>query len=809
MNPIWEVKMIRNCKQLTGRVSSIALIVAALIVASPAHAQTSEPVTEGIQDIVVTARKRSENIQETPLSVTAATGAMLAAQQVDASTDLTRITPNLQFLSQSPASGNNASAQIFIRGIGQTDFLPSTDPGVGLYIDGVYVARSVGGALDFADVERVEVLRGPQGTLFGRNTIGGAINIITVRPGDELGGAFSFKTGSYNRYEGNGSLNIPLGSNAAARVTGGFRKRDGYVKRLSDGILLGNDNSVGGRLSLRWDLTDDFKLSASVDYSRDAENGAPTVFNSINPTQAFARIASGRAGCPAIGPAPAFAAVDAALLASINDPRCANNNFAAGPFATRATARTESFARVWGTQLTADWDLGAVDFKWISAYRDLKWRGARDADNTPLTILHTDIKNSQWQASQELQFSGYALDERIKWLLGGYYFFERSRDNYDVPVTVGTFELDGNYENESLATFFQATFEATDRLSFTVGGRYSDERRAFTPNQGAITDYLFPQVPGFRVERLTRDGVLYTQLVPTTAPVGSAFPIVGPNVSVPAGTRFYTPGERKLRSRDFAPMGSMSYKFSDDIFGYVTYSEGFKAGGHSTRSTRPFLDIPEFRPESARSYEVGLKTDWFDRRLRLNGALFQTDYSDIQIIVREGFAPIVINGGKARIRGGELEWQIEPISLISINGGLGYNNNKYRQLSAAALGAGFTTNSRLALSPEWTINNGVMLNIPFGNFGALKPRLDWTYQSAMFFDAENTGIIAQPAYSRFNASVRLAGVDDRWNLTVAVTNLTDKLYRVSGFSALGSAAAYAESTFARPREWSLSLGAKF
>ena len=227
----------------------------------------------GIEEVVVTARKREENLQDTPLSVAAFTANEMKVRQIHSSDQLSQITPNLSFSSQAPSSGSNASSQIFIRGIGQTEFLPSTDPGVGLYIDGVYMARSVGGTLDFADLERIEVLRGPQGTLFGRNTIGGAIDIHTRKPSEEFGGEVEIKVGSDNQLELMADINLPISENLLTKISVGKRDRDGYVKRLVDGDDLGDDNTVGARAAVLWTPSDDVRLFWTADYNKEDENG--------------------------------------------------------------------------------------------------------------------------------------------------------------------------------------------------------------------------------------------------------------------------------------------------------------------------------------------------------------------------------------------------------------------------------------------------------------------------------------------------------------------------------------------------------
>lgn len=235
-----------------------------------------------LEEVIVTARKRAESLQDTPISVAAFTADSLDERQIGSADQLTQVTPNLSFSSHAPSAGNNASSQIFIRGIGQTEFLPTTDPGVGLYIDNVYMARSVGATIDFVDLEQIEILRGPQGTLFGRNTIGGAINITTRKPGEELGGSLDIKLGSDSRKDVRGTIDIPVSDTLLTTISVGSRKRDGYVERLLTGEQLGDDESLGARFAALWEPSDTMSFYLTSDYVKENESGSPIVFNGLN-----------------------------------------------------------------------------------------------------------------------------------------------------------------------------------------------------------------------------------------------------------------------------------------------------------------------------------------------------------------------------------------------------------------------------------------------------------------------------------------------------------------------------------------------
>jgi iron complex outermembrane recepter protein len=245
---------------------------------TPAGASTTSTLME---EITVTARRREENIQDTPISIAAFSAAALEARGVERADDLARIVPNLIFQQNPGAGGSASNAAVFIRGVGQSDFIPTVDPGVGLYVDGVYVARSVGSLLDLVDIDHVEVLRGPQGTLFGRNTIGGAVSVTTQKPTfDSVAGSSSLLYGTDNRIEVKGRLNVPLSPSLAASISGALIKQDGYVNQILTGQELGDHNNLVGKFALRW-KGEDQELNFTVDGTRTREAGPAFVLRRV------------------------------------------------------------------------------------------------------------------------------------------------------------------------------------------------------------------------------------------------------------------------------------------------------------------------------------------------------------------------------------------------------------------------------------------------------------------------------------------------------------------------------------------------
>jgi iron complex outermembrane receptor protein len=378
-------------------------------------------------EVIVTARKFEENLQDTPIAVTVFTGSELEARQIFKTDRLDEVVPNLQFANNAPLAGNNSSSQVFIRGIGQTDPTSTVDPGVGLYIDDVYMGSSVGANMELRDISSVQVLRGPQGTLFGRNTIGGAIVMTTKDPGDDFGGTVRLGGGSDSLIDAFGALDVPFSDTFKSRFTAGLRKQDGYVTR-TDGEDLGDTNTYTVTAKLLWRPSDTFEGRFLADYTKSDENGSPLVFAAYTETAAFGRVASLDAGCPGLsdGLVPPPGLPDQPAVPMIADDRCANDLQNRGPYHNNGTAPLTSQLENWGGSLNLTFNFNeALALKSISSYRGTSWAGNRHADNTPLPILHTFYDVDGWQWSQELQLRTRGP---LKGVFGAYYFEQASDD---------------------------------------------------------------------------------------------------------------------------------------------------------------------------------------------------------------------------------------------------------------------------------------------------------------------------------------------------------------------------------------------
>ncbi|AZI38153.1 putative TonB-dependent receptor [Caenibius tardaugens NBRC 16725] len=771
-----------------------------LFMAPAASAQdtASEPQAEsggGIQDIVVTARRRQESLQDTPIAISAVSGESIAARGLDNVTQIGDFTPNVKFNSSVPVSASNATAAIFIRGIGQNDYQLSADPGVGLYLDGVYISRGVGNVLDVLNVERIEVLRGPQGTLFGRNTIGGAVSVTTKKPGNVLSGSLDVTTGSYNRVQVKGSIDIPLAEGIYTSFSGFYHNRDGYVKGVVPGAPdLGDTNQLAGRFALRLEPSSDVSIDIAVDGSRSREESAPNVLLHANENAPAAAVWNAAfSGAGAI-------CTDLTNAARLSDQRCYNSQWAlapyrhggtfsaiSGPFNTtsRRPYQSASDLNIWGISGILEWKLSdAVTFKSITAYRKVTGFWTRDSDHSPASIVQTNSDWRQDQFSQELQLGGEALDKRLNWLIGGYYSSESGNHKDLVNIVDAVFMSGAVLKGKSYAVFGQATYEIVDDLNLTAGIRWTEDQKTFNnANQYVLEAGFLTGAP------FNPDGSGLQNGDPLMGPLGQT---------------------ATIKDRAWTPMASLSYRWSPEVLTYLSYSKGFKGGGFTQRVFPPFAFIPSFQPETSETFEAGIKTDLFNRRLRINAAVFQNNYGNLQITVNDptlGFAPIIQNAAKARIRGVELELQAQPTDALRIEAGLGYLDAKYRKVDIRALNAGVTTDTHLQNAPKWTLSAGVSYAFELEGLGKLTPRVDWSYRSRVYNDAVNTPELVQDGYHLVNASIGFTDTDNHWSVNLGVKNLTKEVYLGSGYA--DSFGGIIEGVYGRPREWYLSAGYKF
>jgi len=785
---------------------AIAILQLSQVAVAEEAADSADADVQPIDDIVVTARRREENLQQVPVSVTAMSGAQLEARQLYAMDQLGAVVPNLQFDKAAPSSGSSSVGQIFIRGIGQADFTPVTDPGVAMYVDSIYIGRSPGNVLDLVDVERVEVLRGPQGTLFGRNSIGGAIKVHSRLP--------SF-IDTANRIElrlGNDDLrsmilrwNLPLTESLATSIAIGRQQRDGYVERTFDGIRTGDRDRWSARGAVRWEPTDAFAAALIVDYTTIDENGAPVVSGGVNDRQPFATFGNAvLESCDAVVVNPAFDATPQGGPPTFpppgsptgSAPGCYGADSRPGPFVSEGTFPVASELDSSGAALMLDWTIGE---QWLlkstTGYREMTMLSSRDGDNTPANIFATRDDYEHEQLSQELQLRFSNEDHGLSAMFGLFYYDESGFNLVDVTVPSGAIQSGGFYDNQSYAAFTHGTLDLTERLALSIGVRHTEDRKAYLPDQFSLGDSSAGSAPGF---------------FPATWPELQGF-YLGPTGPLAAGERIldYRRSELDFDATDTTL--DLSYEFSDDILAYMTYATGYKSGGFDQRFVGPTPDgaPSSYRPESVDSLELGLKTSSSDGRLRVNVSIFDADYDDLQIIVRESFNPLTVNAGAARVRGGELELQWLASANWDIGFSAGHLDTKYRRLNQPAQDSGVRLDNKLANSPTWSVAAGTSYRLALRSLGEVTARLDWAWQDTEYNDAVNSPQVRQSAFHRVNASLAFAPWASEWQLTVATRNLFNETYLVSGNSAFDTTAAYVEQVYGRPREFLVSLTYEF
>lgn len=765
--------------KLLGGVAVLALACGSARAQEAAQPTRSETATDAAQDgrdtagndIIVTARRTSERLQDVPVAVTAFGGAALAERSVATLDEIAKFTPNIRFDGAAALSGGNYNATVFIRGVGQNDFAIFSDPGVGFYVDDVYYARSIGGVMDAVDIDSVQVLRGPQGTLFGKNTIGGAVLINTAQPDlNRVSGQVDAIYGSYNRIDVKGAVNIPIVPGLAAlRISAATLNRDGYVKRLFDGGTQGDRSAQMARAKLRIAPEGSgLTIDIGADYTRARETSAPSDLLAVGDKP-------GITGVPFLTNYNRYVAPSLGIIAPNGQPTLNPSFITASPFETWAGGPNYNNLDLWGVQGTIAYEIGNATLKSITAYRNMTAYFTRDGDNTPFVFRQTTNRDKQWQFSQELQLTGKALDGRLSYVLGVYYFKEKASDiatadlaiGLQAPVAPPPFTpavfIQNYTDNRSLAAYGQVDFEIVPRLSITIGGRYTSDKKEFTS-----------------INVRQRDLVKFVDVT------------------------------KNATFEKFTPRFGINYKAADDVLLYASYSRGFKQGGFNGRPLVSAAEVTEYAPEELTTYEAGLKAQWLGGRLTTNIAAFHSNYKNIQLTVNQTPVNFVANAASGRINGVEFETVMRPAGWLTFNAGVGYLDAKY---TAVGQGLGptqilpITLASHFVKAPEWTVTTGLDLNHKFDNGSEAALRLDYTMYSRIYHDVANSPIITDDGYGLLNARLSYTLPGRALTLAVFGSNLTNTLYLVSGN--VSGAFGLAEASYGRPREWGMSASWKF
>ncbi len=868
---------------------SSALAIAAVSSISPVFAQdqnAQEAEESGITEIVVTAQKRAQNVQDVPIAISAFTAEALQERAVTSVAALSGLAPNVNLDGGTPFSGSSAVLSATIRGIGSDDFAFNIDPGVGIYLDGVYLARTVGANQDLPDVERIEVLKGPQGTLFGRNTIGGAISIVTHDPGNEFRVVGDVTTGSYNLLKARGTIDLPITESLTSSVTFALTNRGGFLKRLpftgagaqgasnSDSFhnfthadyesasREGGDNSLNLRGKLKWNDGGALTATLTGDYTRhDSSAQATTLVAAANvpgnfagsftlpgtafdPTGATGFLFSGlynfcigsttaqiaarnaQALCGARGTQFLSSRI-LTPLASVNVDADPTNNripwdnrfLTSDPDTSYATGPSFSKLTTWGAAGTLQYDASDnLTIKSITAYRKSGWKSGSDLDGSPLSMLELSFEQNQSQFSQELQVLGQALDKKLNYVLGAYYFKEKGDLHDYVTFAEGLLQVDGPnaFDTKNYAFFGQLDYRPIDLIGITVGGRYTKERKLFEGGQQDLNGFNY-KLFGCA----DANGNIFPfgdfPLAPPVAAGGPpCFAALGfPDPTQP--TRLYVPGVNRKSFSNFSPKVGVQVHPNDDVMLYGSWSKGYKTGGWTTRLSNPQGNVaPDFNEEKATTWEVGIKSMLLDRKLQINAAAFTTAYRGLQLNIQIGTSPTIDNAGDARIKGLELEVVAAPIDGLTLNASMGYISAEFTRLDAAALvnasaiagvQAGIFVGAPLPKTPDFKFNFSPRYEAKLGNGGSLVFIADWTHSAEVWNDIARTLATRRPSHDIVNGAITYKAPEEHWSLTLGGTNLTDKRYFTSGGANLAAGGIF--GTYNRPREWYAKLGFNF
>lgn len=747
--------------------------------------ETSQDNSSGaaLQEVVVTAQKREEKMQDVPISITAITSDQLAPRGIDGVSGLNAIAPNVM-VRQSPVA--RLISVVSIRGSAAGQPAIWFDPMVGLYLNGVYLGKSQGSIFDVVDIERVEVLRGPQGTLFGRNTEGGTINFITRQPSGEFRGNAGVEAGNFDHRVIKANIDLPRFGIASASLGARKEERDGWAENLT-GPDLGAVDNEAARASVKLDFSDRFRAVYDFDYSNSHNTPAPTSVRATNGWSGSFPSLLGPAFAPAFGAANALqltTAIQNAMTTYVRTSRPDEVSTEARPFSEEGKFNAHS--------LTLSWQVGDRDeLKYIGARRLMDYSDRQDLDGMPLNAIPTGLpapfppfwgmstyqyRSTEYeQDSHELQWIGDR--DRFSYAVGLYYFKDDGETNSAQMMTLfGTPPQRNEYatNTRSKAIFAQGDYRLTDRWTATLGVRYTEEEKS-----GWSHRY---NTSGF-------DGPLLENVLPFTS-----------------------------YSADFSgttPMGAISFRPNENLNFYARVAKGFKSGGFAAEVADPRVSTP-FQPQNSVSTELGVKSTLLDGRARLNVALYNTDISELQVtqLIPGTTQARVVNAGESTYRGVEVEAALLITDGWQVQLGYGYLDAAYDKyldnpiVCPTVPGFGQlcrtdgtriidTASNRLPpYAPEHTVSLNLDGRLAQGTWGELRALLDYTYTAKTYLYAVNESRTAAniggqywadtdaiPAQKNLNARLLLAGVPfgpGTMNVSLWGRNLTDEDTLLSG-----------------------------
>jgi iron complex outermembrane receptor protein len=718
--------------------------------AAAVNETTAEEGSSEDGDIVVTARRRAESLQDVPIAVTAYQGEALERQGAIDITDISDTTPNVTL---ETSRGTNTTLTAFIRGVGQQDPVAGFEAGVGLYLDDVFLNRPQAAVLDIYDVERIEVLRGPQGTLYGRNTIGGAIKYVTRRIDEEPSVRVRANIGTYEQADLIVSASAPISDQVRVGASAARLSRDGFGENLNNGLDNYNRDIWAARATVEIEPTPDLFIRFSGDYTKD----------NSDPRNGHRLIPGLLSGAP--------------VLADVYDTRAGLNS-----------PRQEIEA--YGGAMRAEWRItDELTLRNILAYRQDESHAPIDFDSLPAADVDVPAiyKNKQFSNEFQVLYEG----DSVQGVAGFYYLDAAANNVFDVilattsPVmlpglTASTF---GDVNTLTWAAFADFTFDITDQFALSVGGRYTWDKREATVIRANFLNGPSPALGGNGVQL----GALTSNF------------------------------QGRETFKELTPRASVSFKPNEDNTVYASYSKGFKGGGFDPRglsTAAPDLDgdgVREpaeifdyflFEPEKVDSYEIGYKATLFDRRLRLALAGFYADYKDVQVPGSVGavingvptFVGVTTNAGKASFKGIEAEVfagiirDLETGTRLNFTGTLGYLDAQYDEFVTNVPGTGpvdVADFRRIQNTPKWTLSGTLDFSTPVGG-GDLNASTTLSYRSKTHQFETPSPFLDQPGYALLDASLVWTSEDERWTVGLHGKNLTDKQYITSGYQFLAT-----------------------
>ncbi|MDB5687433.1 MAG: hypothetical protein JWR77_2022 [Rhizorhabdus sp.] len=734
---------------------------------APAAEQQGTSDAAGVQDIVVTARRREESLQTVPVSIVALSGSDLERASVRSIVDLQEKVPNLMFTGSTTDSN---TLVVTLRGQRQNDVTPNLDASVAIYVDNVYYPRTTGLTNALIDVSRVEVLRGPQGTLFGRNTTGGALTVFGTNPTDRFEGNVSASYGNFNQINLSGVLNVPLGDGLAARFVGRHGERDGYGR---DGLnrQLDDENSYYFRGKLK------------------AEIGAATAV--LTGTYNENKTAGGIYKLRAIAPGTQLATREAALELGLPSTQAGfdqanayiSSFFTGDPYVTGGTGPSKSNYSSHSFSLDVNVPVtDGIDLRSTTGYVYVERAVLQDGDGMPITVGNYDFTSQSKYYSQELVLAGGG--SKLTWVVGGSAGYE---DAWETEIITNAprinptnpLQFSGVAKNQNIGVFGQAVWEFLPRTRLTAGARYSwDDRKVASDNRQAGKCV----VPA--------PGVVVTNLP-----------------SSPLNGASQCPREFGVTYSKPSWEIGLDYRLNADMFGYGKISYGYRAGGLGLRGGIYADTFKPFFPETVTNYELGTKMQLFERRVRFNFAAYYSDYSDIQVTTAfvgptGANIGITTNATKARVYGFEADFTVRPTPELTLTASGGLTDAKYTYFVDVT---GDRSNTRFSI-PKWTANFGASYQLDT-SFGSIVPSVDYAYRSGLLLtpDPTTNPQYTQPGFGLLNG--RLAVKLDRLDLEVAAfgRNLTDKVYTVSSFGTGGTSS----RIYGTRRTYGVSLTKRF